>query len=105
MRSAIAACGLLELAQSDPDAAPRYRKAATDIVQALWATYATRNAEHSNALLLHGTQNRNTGTGVDEGNLWGDYFYLEALARLSRSDCWPNPSRQGHAYASTECVS
>lgn len=87
--SAIAACGLLELAQSDPDVASRYRKAATDILQALWATCATRNSKESNALLLHGTQNRNTGAGVDEGNLWGDYFYLEALTRLSRPDWIP----------------
>jgi unsaturated chondroitin disaccharide hydrolase len=84
--SAIAACGLLELAQSDPDVASRYRKAATDVLQALWATCATRNSKESNALLLHGTQNRNTGAGVDEGNLWGDYFYLEALTRLSRPE-------------------
>jgi unsaturated chondroitin disaccharide hydrolase len=43
----------------------------------------------SNALLLHGTQNRNTASGVDEGNLWGDYFYLEALMRLSHPDWTP----------------
>ena len=24
--------------------------------------------------------------GVDEGNLWGDYFYLEALARRAKPD-------------------
>lgn len=28
------------------------------------------------------TQNQNSGAGVDEGNLVGDYFYLEALTRL-----------------------
>jgi unsaturated chondroitin disaccharide hydrolase len=87
--SAIAACGLLELAQWDPALAPRYRQAATDIVQALWTTCATRGSAASNALLLHGTQNRNSDAGVDEGNLWGDYFYLEALTRLSRPDWIP----------------
>jgi unsaturated chondroitin disaccharide hydrolase len=26
------------------------------------------------------------GVGVNEGNLWGDYFYLEALTRVSQPD-------------------
>ena len=30
------------------------------------------------------------GVGVDEGNLWGDYFYLEALARTLRPE-WTDP--------------
>ena len=29
------------------------------------------------------------GSGVDEGNLWGDYFYLEALARTIKPDWQP----------------
>jgi unsaturated chondroitin disaccharide hydrolase len=76
--SAIAACGLLELGRN-----------ARDIVHALWQTCAPRDSSGSNALLLHGTQNRNTGAGVDEGNLWGDYFYLEALTRLARATWSP----------------
>lgn len=74
---AIAACGLLELG------AERHRRAAVRAVEALWDSCATRGSTVSDALLLHGTQNRNTGAGVDEGNLWGDYFYLEALTRLA----------------------
>ena len=35
----------------------------------------------SNALLLHGVYDKPKGVGVDEGTLWGDYFYLEALTR------------------------
>jgi unsaturated chondroitin disaccharide hydrolase len=75
--SAIAACGLLEL--GEPNAA--------NIIEALIATCRSRNEE--NALLLHGTQNRNTNAGVDEGNLWGDYFYLEALTRFRKPDWTP----------------
>jgi unsaturated chondroitin disaccharide hydrolase len=77
---AIAACGLLELSSDE------YRAAAERLIQALWDTCATRGSGESDALLLHGTQNRNTGAGVDEGNLWGDYFYLESLTRLTHSD-------------------
>jgi unsaturated chondroitin disaccharide hydrolase len=49
----------------------------------------TRGAQTSSALIVHGTQNKNSGTGADEGNLFGDYFYLEALTRLSQIDWIP----------------
>jgi unsaturated chondroitin disaccharide hydrolase len=81
--SAIAACGLLALG-SDAEV-----ESARQMVRTLYGTCATRGSDTSNALLLHGTQNRNSGAGVDEGNLWGDYFYLEALTRLSRPDWTP----------------
>jgi unsaturated chondroitin disaccharide hydrolase len=81
--SAIAACGMLELGSG------AYREAAEQTVRALWVTCATRGSDASNALLLHATQNRNTGAGVDEGNLWGDYFYLEALTRLAHPEWKP----------------
>jgi unsaturated chondroitin disaccharide hydrolase len=81
--SAIAACGFLQLGSD------RYQAAAERAVQALWDRCATRGAETSNALILHGTQNRNTGAGVDEGNLFGDYFYLEALTRLTQPEWIP----------------
>lgn len=79
--SAIAACGLHELARWTHSA--HHHTVAEDIVQTLVQCCAPNPANHSDALLLHGTQNRNTQTGVDEANLWGDYFYLEALTRLS----------------------
>ena len=78
--SAIAACGFLELGGVEN---------AMRTVQSLWDSCATRGSETSNALLLHGTQNRNSNGGVDEGNLWGDYFYLEALTRLTRANWTP----------------
>ena len=79
--SAIAACGLHELARWTHSA--HHQAAAEKIAQTLVQRCAPHAANPSNALLLHGTQNRNTQTGVDEANLWGDYFYLEALTRLS----------------------
>ena len=35
-------------------------------------------------LLLHGVYNYPRGMGIDTQNLWGDYFYLEALVRLKK---------------------
>jgi unsaturated chondroitin disaccharide hydrolase len=79
--SAIAACGLHELAYWTNSS--HHHAAAEQIVQTLIRSCVPHSSEPSNALLPHGTQNRNTQTGVDEANLWGDYFYLEALTRLS----------------------
>lgn len=84
--SAIAACGLLEIASQDHNAAraARYRSEANAIAAAL---ISKCTAGASDALLRHGVYNHNRGAGVDEGNLWGDYFYLEALQRL-RNPAW-----------------
>lgn len=35
-------------------------------------------------LLLHGVYNYPRNNGIDTQNLWGDYFYLEALVRLHK---------------------
>ncbi|MEV6304449.1 glycoside hydrolase family 88 protein [Actinoplanes sp. NPDC051861] len=75
--AAIAVCGLLELASQSGD--PAYRTAAGSILASLIAGYAAE----SGSLLRHGVYDKPKGVGVDEGNLWGDYFYLEALTRVA----------------------
>jgi unsaturated chondroitin disaccharide hydrolase len=84
--AAIAASGLLELAALAGADADRYRAAAERILDALIAGYSTAGHPSSNALLLHGVYDKPKGVGVDEGTLWGDYFYLEALTRAVRPD-------------------
>jgi len=85
--AAIAVCGLHELAsvEPDPERAARYADAAGDILRALVDRY-TPAAEgvESDALLLHSVYDAPKSIGVDEGCLWGDYFYLEALVRHTR---------------------
>jgi unsaturated chondroitin disaccharide hydrolase len=89
--AAIAVCGLMELSKWLPegDGRTRYRDAATEILASLYENYSTRNVPESNALLLHGVYSKPGGVGVDEGTLWGDYFYLEALTRLAQPDWKP----------------
>ncbi|SEJ86927.1 unsaturated chondroitin disaccharide hydrolase [Deinococcus reticulitermitis] len=83
--AAIAVCGLHELAKWLPEAEARpYRDAAADILTSLCQAYAATPGGSSNALLLHGVYGKPGGDGVDEANLWGDYFYLEALVRHTR---------------------
>ncbi|GAA0565010.1 glycoside hydrolase family 88 protein [Paractinoplanes ferrugineus] len=78
--AAIAVCGLLELGGE------RHRAAAGRILDSLIDGYSTAVQPESNALLLHGVYDKPKGVGVDEGTLWGDYFYLEALTRVTRPD-------------------
>ncbi|MGV8978380.1 MAG: glycoside hydrolase family 88 protein [Cellulomonas sp.] len=86
--AAIAVCGLIELATWLPDGEARahYRERAAWIRDALTADYSTAGHPESNALLLHGVYDWPSSVGVDEGTLWGDYFYLEALARAVLPD-------------------
>lgn len=81
---AIAVCGLLEIADllDDPDRARSYRRSAADLLAAV-ERCRPDPADSSDALLLHAVYDLPKGVGVDEGCLWGDYFYLESLARLT----------------------
>lgn len=89
--AAIAVNGLLELAAFVPSSlADQYRAAAGRILRSLIDDYSTLGNPGSNALLLHGVYDKPKAVGVDEGNLWGDYFYLEALARVTRPG-WTHP--------------
>jgi len=86
--AAIAACGFLELAghlddAGDTAAASAYRQAAETTCESLVSGYSPEAAVPGGPLLLHGVYDLPRGNGVDEGNLWGDYFYLEALLRLT----------------------
>lgn len=90
--AAIAASGLVELANQLP-AGPRadhYRASARRILGSLIERYSAAGHPWSNALILHGVYDKPKGIGVDEGNLWGDYFYLEALVRAMRPE-WNSP--------------
>lgn len=83
---AIAVCGMHEmlkyLPESDEDKQV-YRQGMHSMLRALMA-YTYQDLANQNALLLHGVYSWHSGKGVDEGNIWGDYFYLEALVRFKK---------------------
>ena len=89
--ASIAVCGMLEMCKYlEPEEAARYRKVAGRIMKSVYDNYAVKDFETSNGLVLHATYSKrspyntcNHG-GVDECNIWGDYFYMEALTRMSR---------------------
>ncbi|WP_404429903.1 glycoside hydrolase family 88 protein [Microbacterium lacus] len=77
--AAIAVCGFDELARATGE--ERYRTAAVEILDALAADYTPEPGDPADCLLLQGVYHWHAKIGMDEGNLWGDYYYLEALAR------------------------
>jgi hypothetical protein len=58
-----------------------YKNAADCIINSLIDNYAVKQDMKSNGLLFHSTYDYKGNIGVDECNIWGDYFYLEALTR------------------------
>ena len=83
--AAIALCAILEgirhLDALDPDREV-YISAAKNIMSSLIDNYITSGVPEANGLLLHATYSKPDGLGVDEMNIWGDYFYIEALHRM-----------------------
>lgn len=80
--AAIAACGLLEAAQIE--VYPESAALAKGLIYQLGEFY-TDAAEGNEGLLQHGVYAFSVGKGIDEPNLWGDYFYFEALVRLANA--------------------
>ncbi|MBR3934656.1 MAG: glycoside hydrolase family 88 protein [Clostridia bacterium] len=84
--AAIAVCGILEMLPfiEDEKLKEIYRSAADKIMYSLFTNYSTKNSS-SNGLLLHATYSVPHNRGVDECNIWGCYYYFEALARMYKS--------------------
>lgn len=82
--SAIAVCGLLEIADYLPDGdvyKDYYRSAAYRILETLIDKYQTRKEEKSMGLLNAGVYGM-AWKGVDMPIIFGDYYYMEALYRM-----------------------
>lgn len=59
-----------------------YRNAEKAMLKNLIENYTAKKSDGIVALINHGVYSWHSGHGIDEGNLWGDYFYLEALTRM-----------------------
>lgn len=87
----IVACGLLEMSKYlEKEEAAYYTGLAKKMLKSVYDNYAVWDKSESNGLVLHATYAKKTPYntcaefGVDECNIWGDYFYMEALTRLER---------------------
>lgn len=92
---AIAVCGLHELIRHLPDTPKyaahkqRYQESLDCILDSLITYYTPNDTPEQtayNTLLLHSVYDKPKSIGVDEGCLWGDYFYMEALIRVLKPD-------------------
>jgi unsaturated chondroitin disaccharide hydrolase len=88
--AAIAASALLELAALEPDAARvvRYRGNAESIMRALSRLKYLARGRPTEAILLHGTQDKPRGN-YDTGLVFGDYYFVEALLRSEATAATP----------------
>lgn len=83
--AAIAVCGMLEMGKYLPELHPEketYQRACHRILRSLIENYQGTTAEPGSPVLYHGVYSWHSGKGVDEGNIWGDYYYMEALVRF-----------------------
>ncbi len=83
--AAITAAALLNLADlvSEPLAGKAYRDYALRIMDTLTADeFLASHDREWEGLLKHGAYHERKGLGVDESVIWGDYFFLEAAAKL-----------------------
>lgn len=79
--AAIAVCGILEMNKYVEN--NRYYDKAIDIMNSLYNNYLTQG--YSNGILTDGMYARPRGD-KPECNIWGDYFFMEAIMRLKKSD-------------------
>lgn len=88
--AAAAACGIMEMCENGGlkgEEQSFYGNKAEGMLESLIDNYAVLSDKDANGLLLHGVYAKSSpfnsvaDRGVDECNLWGDYFYLEALTR------------------------
>ncbi|WP_024547761.1 glycoside hydrolase family 88 protein [Siccibacter turicensis] len=84
--AAIAVCGLLELVShlpvTDPDR-DTYQQWAEHIMDSLNRDYLITPDDSGTGLLKHSVYHLASNKGVDECCSWGDYFYVEALMRMT----------------------
>jgi unsaturated chondroitin disaccharide hydrolase len=86
--AAIAVCGLLELVKHLPATDPDreiYEERALRMMSSLTENYLAKPDEPCNGLLKHSVYHLASDKGVDECCSWGDYFYVEALVRITQS--------------------
>lgn len=85
---AIVICGLLEADKFFPDA--NYHSIASTLLSHLMHFASATTDNSSEGILKHGVYAYSHNKGIDECNLWGDYYYMESLYRLY------NPTWKGY---------
>lgn len=80
--AAIAVCGMLELDALSGE--NTYRETAERILRSLCENYCS--SEEKESILDHGTYSVPDHVGIDEACIWGDYYFYEALCRVTEKN-------------------
>ncbi len=82
--ASVLASGLLNLAsvEIDPELAGVWHSRAVGILESLWQNYTSRESGEE-CLLIHATRSKPHHL-MDHGLIYGDYYFMEALMRLSK---------------------
>ena len=78
-------CGLIELANCDPDNAQRWRDLAEKILVSLCNNYLIRDVSGASSILKDAARSVPHKL-MDHGLIYGDYYFLEALTAFLRKD-------------------
>ncbi|WP_240837572.1 glycoside hydrolase family 88 protein [Acidaminobacter sp. JC074] len=80
--AAIAICGIYEMDKHlKSEKQSTYMLYADKMLKSLIDSYTTKDDPHANGLLKHAVYSKPCDRGVDECNIWGCYYYMEALVR------------------------
>ncbi|MGX7419965.1 glycoside hydrolase family 88 protein [Carnobacterium gallinarum] len=85
--TAIAVCGMNLMDNFLPESNQHkliYKYAQHAMLASLIDHYTESKTDGISALINEGVYSWHSGKGVNEGNIWGDYFYLEALIRFKK---------------------
>lgn len=85
---AIAVCGIDEMLKFIPESNEyklTYKYAMHAMMNSLIDNYSQKDPKPGSPILEHGVYSWHSGKGVDEGNIWGDYYYFEALIRFYKN--------------------
>jgi unsaturated chondroitin disaccharide hydrolase len=84
--ASVLASGLLNLAsvENDSKLAELWHDRAINILESLWQNYTSKDTGEA-SLLLHGTRSKPHNL-MDHGLIYGDYYFVEALIRLSKPE-------------------
>ena len=82
--ASIVICGILEMSKYIDE--PKYLDIAEKMMNSLTENHTTKDIPNANGLLKDGTSSRPHGSQNNECNIWGDYYYLEAIMRYNNKD-------------------
>ncbi|MCH1882005.1 glycoside hydrolase family 88 protein [Agrococcus sp. ARC_14] len=81
----VAAAGMLQLGEELGDSGAVYAKYGARILERLASEEFLASADEPyEGIIKHATYHFNNGLGIDQSNMWGDYYFVEALERYER---------------------